>query len=305
MAAAVATATVGRVVAGAVATVERWFPAARDTVEDRNHERCGAAGGPPVTGPRMQRHGGPGTRAREWGRMASVEIVTIGTEMLLGQSSTRTPCWWPRRSPITVSTSTRSTRSATMPNRLATMLEGVLDRADGAITTGGLGPTVDDLTKDAVAEAVRDTLQLHEPSLEALYERFEARRPMTENNRQQAVLPSRAEVFPNPNGTAPGFVASRARRQVRCVHAGRAARDEPDARRAADPVAVSRFDLRSRDLYEGAAYDRASASRSSTAASKIAVPHAREPEDRDARPRRTRRRQGDGEGREPAPKPTR
>ena len=57
------------------------------------------------------------------------------------------------------------------------MLEGVLARADGAITTGGLGPTVDDLTKDAVARAVGTTLVLHEPSLRAIEERFRAVRP--------------------------------------------------------------------------------------------------------------------------------
>jgi nicotinamide-nucleotide amidase len=69
---------------------------------------------------------------------------------------------------------------------------------------------VDDLTKDAVAQAVDDKLQLHEPSLRALEERFRSlNRPMSENNRRQAILPSRAVVLPNPNGTAPGFVALR------------------------------------------------------------------------------------------------
>ena len=69
-------------------------------------------------------------------------------------------------------------------DRLAAMLEGVLERADGAVCTGGLGPTVDDLTKDAVAAAVDDRLEPHEPSLRALEERFRSlNRPMSENNR--------------------------------------------------------------------------------------------------------------------------
>ena len=90
------------------------------------------------------------------------------------------------------------------------MLDGVLERADGAVTTGGLGPTVDDLTKDAVARAVGKTLVLHEPSLRAIDERFKIfNRPMTDNNRRQAYLPEGCVVLDNPHGTAPGFVALR------------------------------------------------------------------------------------------------
>ncbi|HZW53223.1 MAG TPA: competence/damage-inducible protein A, partial [Candidatus Elarobacter sp.] len=95
-------------------------------------------------------------------------------------------------------------------DRLAAMLDGVLERADGAVTTGGLGPTVDDLTKDAVARAVGKTLVLHEPSLRAIDERFKIfNRPMTDNNRRQAYLPEGCVVLDNPHGTAPGFVALR------------------------------------------------------------------------------------------------
>ncbi len=86
----------------------------------------------------------------------------------------------------------------------------MLERADGAICTGGLGPTVDDLTKDAVARAVRRPLVLHEPSLRAIEERFrQFGRPMAENNVRQAYLPEGCVVFDNPHGTAPGFVALR------------------------------------------------------------------------------------------------
>ncbi|HEV8022757.1 MAG TPA: competence/damage-inducible protein A [Candidatus Lustribacter sp.] len=142
--------------------------------------------------------------------MASVEIVTIGTEILLGHL-----------------VDTNSVYVAGMladhgvdvyakhsvgdnTERLAAMLADALERADGVITTGGLGPTVDDLTKDAVAKAVDDRLEPHEPSLRALEERFRSlNRPMSDNNRRQAILPSRAHVMPNPNGTAPGFIALR------------------------------------------------------------------------------------------------
>ncbi len=79
------------------------------------------------------------------------------------------------------------------------------------ITTGGLGPTVDDLTKDAVARAVGTTLELHEPSLRAIEDRFRAfGRTMSDNNRRQAYLPKGCVVLENPHGTAPGFIALRA-----------------------------------------------------------------------------------------------
>jgi len=95
-------------------------------------------------------------------------------------------------------------------DRLEAMLRGVLERADGAVTTGGLGPTVDDLTKDAVAHAVGKKLILHEPSLRAIEEKFrQFGRPMTDNNIQQAYLPEGCVVLENPHGTAPGFVALR------------------------------------------------------------------------------------------------
>src|ERR1700682_4558410 len=94
--------------------------------------------------------------------------------------------------------------------RLEAVLRGALERADGVVTTGGLGPTVDDLTKDAVARAVGKKLVLHEPSLRAIEERFRSfNRPMTENNKRQAYLPEGSVVLENPHGTAPGFVALR------------------------------------------------------------------------------------------------
>jgi nicotinamide-nucleotide amidase len=142
--------------------------------------------------------------------MASVEIVTIGTEILLGHLVDTNSVHIARALADHGVDVYAKHSVGDNTERLALMLSDVLERADGVITTGGLGPTVDDLTKDAVARAVADTLRLHEPSLRALEERFrQFNRPMTENNRRQAILPSRAHVLPNPNGTAPGFVALR------------------------------------------------------------------------------------------------
>jgi nicotinamide-nucleotide amidase len=145
--------------------------------------------------------------------MASVEIVTIGTELLLGQLVDTNSVHVARvlaDSGVDVFAKHSVGDNAA---RLEAMLRGVLERADGAVTTGGLGPTVDDLTKDAVAAAVGTTLELHEPSVRAIEARFAAlgrTGPIAENNRRQAILPKGCIVLENPNGTAPGFVALRA-----------------------------------------------------------------------------------------------
>jgi nicotinamide-nucleotide amidase len=142
--------------------------------------------------------------------MASVEIVTIGTEILLGHLIDTNSAYISRVLADNGIDVYAKHSVGDNTERLARMLEDVLSRADGAITTGGLGPTVDDLTKDAVARAVGDTLQLHEPSLRDIEARFRYfNRPMSDNNRRQAILPSRAHVLPNAHGTAPGFVALR------------------------------------------------------------------------------------------------
>jgi nicotinamide-nucleotide amidase len=142
--------------------------------------------------------------------MASVEIVTIGTEILLGQLVDTNSVHIARVLADHGVDVFAKHSVGDNADRLYAMLEGVLARADGAITTGGLGPTVDDLTKDAVGRAVRKQLVLHEPSLRAIEERFRTfGRPMSENNRRQAYLPEGSVVLDNPHGTAPGFVALR------------------------------------------------------------------------------------------------
>ena len=142
--------------------------------------------------------------------MASVEIVTIGTEILLGHLLDTNGAHIARVLADHGVDVFAKHSVGDNADRLAAMLEGVLERADGAVTTGGLGPTVDDLTKDAVGRAVRKTLVLHEPSLRAIEERFRSfGRTMSDNNVRQAYLPQGSFVLENPHGTAPGFVAIR------------------------------------------------------------------------------------------------
>jgi len=145
--------------------------------------------------------------------MASVEIVTIGTELLLGHLVDTNSVHIARVLADHGVDVYLKHSVGDNARRLEALLRDALDRSDGVVTTGGLGPTVDDLTKDAVASAVGTTLELHEPSLRAIEARFVAfgrSGPLSENNRRQAILPVGSIVLDNPNGTAPGFVAVRA-----------------------------------------------------------------------------------------------
>src|SRR5581483_10786006 len=98
---------------------------------------------------------------------------------------------------------------------LQACVEQALTRADVVVLTGGLGPTADDLTRDAVAAALDLKLVEHASILESLRQRF-ARRGMTmpEINRKQAQAPDGAVILPNSNGTAPGLWIDRGDRIV-------------------------------------------------------------------------------------------
>jgi nicotinamide-nucleotide amidase len=86
-------------------------------------------------------------------------------------------------------------------------LRQALDEAELVVCTGGLGPTADDLTTACVARFAGRELVLDEPSLAFMVERFQKRgMEMPPNNRKQALFPAGAEIIPNPNGTAPGFI---------------------------------------------------------------------------------------------------
>ena len=151
--------------------------------------------------------------------MASVEIVAVGTELLLGQlTDTNTPHI--ERKLAEIGVDVRATHAVgDNRDRIAETVRGVLERRDGAIVTGGLGPTVDDLTKEAVCDALETGVELYEPALrqmEAFFAQFG--REMRPNNRKQAELPRGSLAMENPYGTAPGFVAfSREHRFVACM----------------------------------------------------------------------------------------
>jgi molybdenum cofactor synthesis domain-containing protein len=91
-------------------------------------------------------------------------------------------------------------------NRITATLQEALMRADIVITTGGLGPTVDDPTRQAVANVFNVNLVYKEELWEQILERFSRyNRTPTENNKRQAFIPSNSVAIPNPDGTAPAF----------------------------------------------------------------------------------------------------
>lgn len=135
------------------------------------------------------------------------EILSVGTELLMGQIANTDAQYISRRLAELGIALYRHTTVGDNPARVKEALGEALSRSDIVITTGGLGPTEDDLTKEMMAEYFGLEMELHQPSLDAI-EAFMARvgHPMTENNRKQAYFPIGALVLENACGTAPGCV---------------------------------------------------------------------------------------------------
>jgi nicotinamide-nucleotide amidase len=139
--------------------------------------------------------------------MANAEIVAIGSELLLGQIVDTNSAWMAQRlTALGVNLYFKSVVGDN-PGRMKEVIARALERADVVITSGGLGPTQDDLTREIVAEVTGRKLVFDEHLLEQVESHFRRRgRTMTPNNRRQAYLPEGAIPVKNPNGTAPCFV---------------------------------------------------------------------------------------------------
>lgn len=135
------------------------------------------------------------------------EIVSVGTELLLGQIvDTNAPYLSGLLPEVGISLFYRWTVGDN-PARLADTLRAALSRSDIVFTIGGLGPTSDDLTKEMVAEVAGDPMRLDDEIAQNLRNYFIGRGyPMPESNIKQAMVPVNGIVIPNPNGTAPGAV---------------------------------------------------------------------------------------------------
>jgi nicotinamide-nucleotide amidase len=136
-----------------------------------------------------------------------VEIVTTGSELLLGQIINTNSAYMAAELNTIGFDVLYQTTVGDNRQRMAAVLKHALSRADIVITSGGLGPTQGDITKEVCADLFGRVLELHEPSLERLKAYFaRVQRDMTENNLRQVMIPEGAQVFDNHAGTAPGVV---------------------------------------------------------------------------------------------------
>lgn len=135
-----------------------------------------------------------------------VELVTIGDELLLGFTVDTNSAFLSRALAAQGVTVVRRTTVGDDVDAIVATLREALDRTGAVITTGGLGPTTDDVTRDAVAAAFERPLVLDEAHLEWMRERWRKRfdRDMPDANRRQAMVPRGARKLENRHGSAPG-----------------------------------------------------------------------------------------------------
>ncbi|MBN1439482.1 MAG: CinA family nicotinamide mononucleotide deamidase-related protein [Anaerolineales bacterium] len=134
------------------------------------------------------------------------EIIAIGNELLLGEIADTNTQWIARTLREEGIEVRRATAVGDHLERIAAAFREAAERSDAVIATGGLGPTVDDPTRDAAAEAAGVGLVFQPELWEEIRDRFRILgRAPTDNNRKQAQLPQGAEALSNPFGTAPGF----------------------------------------------------------------------------------------------------
>lgn len=139
--------------------------------------------------------------------MKRAEILSIGTELLMGQIANTNAQYISRRMPEVGVGIFYHSVVGDNPDRLKESLFLALSRSDIVITTGGLGPTQDDLTKDTIAEALGLPMELHESSAALIRSYFtRTGKEMAESNLRQAYFPKNAHIMDNEEGTAPGCI---------------------------------------------------------------------------------------------------
>lgn len=147
-----------------------------------------------------------------------IEILNTGTELLLGNTLNTHGSWFGRQ---LFNMGLRIARQTTVPDgeAIREAFHEMLLRSDAILITGGLGPTSDDLTREIVAESLGLELHQDEQALRTLESFFAIRgKPMVAANLKQALVPTGADVLPNPNGTAPGlYLPPRINRLSNCA----------------------------------------------------------------------------------------
>ena len=178
------------------------------------------------------------------------EVLAIGTELLLGQIVDSNSAWIGEQLAASGIDSYEHRVIGDNQTRIVDALRDLLSRSDAVLICGGLGPTQDDLTRDAIAELMGVPLRRRDDLVELIAAMFSSRaRDMPQNNLRQADVPEGAEPIPNPIGTAPGlrcpigekvvYAVPGGRRQVRLRRARCSLRDEGNGRDPRDPRSVA------------------------------------------------------------------
>jgi len=135
------------------------------------------------------------------------EILAIGTELLLGQIVDTNSAWIGEQFAASGIDSYEHRAVGDNQARIVAALRDQLSRSDAVLICGGLGPTQDDLTRDAIAELMGVPLVRDDELAETIAQMFRARvRDMPQNNLRQADIPEGGAAIPNPIGTAPGLL---------------------------------------------------------------------------------------------------
>lgn len=140
-------------------------------------------------------------------RASEVELVTIGDELLLGFTIDTNGAFLARKLAERGVAVARRTAVGDAMDAIVAAVREAMDRTGAVITTGGLGPTSDDLTREAIAQVFGRTMRLDEAHLEWMRERWKKRfgRDLPESNKRQAMLPEGARKLENRHGSAPGM----------------------------------------------------------------------------------------------------
>ena len=135
------------------------------------------------------------------------DLLAVGTELLLGQIVDTNSAWIGEQLAANGIDSLVQVKIGDNRARIATQLRAMLAEADAVIVCGGLGPTHDDVTREAIADVMGTTLERDEAVADVIRDLFASRgRRMADNNLRQADVPAGASVIPQTRGTAPGLI---------------------------------------------------------------------------------------------------
>jgi nicotinamide-nucleotide amidase len=135
------------------------------------------------------------------------DVLAVGTELLLGQIIDSNSAWMGEQLAAQGIDSLVQVKVGDNIGRIAEQLGRMLGDSDAVIVCGGLGPTHDDLTREAIAEVMNVELEHHESIADVIRELFASRgRRMADNNLRQALVPVGATIIPQTRGTAPGLM---------------------------------------------------------------------------------------------------